>query len=226
EKGFYDENSPFYPRSPYGVAKIYGFWITKNYREAYGMYACNGILFNHGSPRRGETFVTRKITMATAAIALGKQECLYLGNLNALRDWGHAKDYVEAMWRILQQDEAEDYVIATGVTTSVRDFVRLAFAEVGVELAFEGEAENEVAKVVSCKHPDFQLEVGKTVVQIDPRYYRPTEVDLLIGDPTKSKTKLGWEPKYDLRGLVREMVASDVDLVRRDYNVQWEHIVG
>src|SRR5690606_36191636 len=167
EKGFYDENSPFYPRSPYGVAKIYGFWITKNYREAYGMYACNGILFNNESPRRGETFVTRKITMATAAIALGKQDCLYLGNLNALRDWGHAKDYVEAMWRILQQDEPEDYVIATGATTSVRDFVRLAFAEIGVELEFEGEAENEIAKVAASTHPDFQLVLGKTVVKVD-----------------------------------------------------------
>ncbi|WP_313672189.1 GDP-mannose 4,6-dehydratase [Sphingobacterium multivorum] len=226
EHGFYDEQSPFYPRSPYGVAKIYGFWITKNYREAYGMYACNGILFNHESPRRGETFVTRKITMATTAIALGKQDCLYLGNLNALRDWGHAKDYVEAMWRILQQESAEDYVIATGVTTSVRDFVRLSFAEVGVELVFEGTEENEVAKVAACHHPDYQLEVGKTVVQIDPAYYRPTEVDLLIGDPTKSKTKLGWEPKYDLAALVKEMVAADIEIVKRNYNAQWEHIVG
>jgi GDPmannose 4,6-dehydratase len=224
--GFYDENSPFYPRSPYGVAKIYGFWITKNYREAYNMYACNGILFNHESPRRGETFVTRKITMATAAIALGKQECLYLGNMNALRDWGHAKDYVEAMWRILQQDVAEDYVIATGVTTSVRDFVRYAFKEVGIELAFEGEGEEEVAKVVSCSKPEFQLEVGKVVVQVDPRYYRPTEVDLLLGDPTKSKTKLGWKPQYDLAGLVSEMVASDVEIVKKNFNAQWEHIVG
>jgi len=210
EKGFYDENSPFYPRSPYGVAKIYAYWITKNYREAYNMFACNGILFNHESPRRGETFVTRKITMATAAIALGKQECLYLGNLNALRDWGHAKDYVEAMWRILQQDTAEDYVIATGVTTSVRDFVRFAFEEVGIELSFEGVQENEVARVVKCANPEYQLEVGKIVVKVDPVYYRPTEVDLLIGDPTKSKTKLGWEPKYDLQTLVKEMVASDV----------------
>lgn len=213
EKGFYDEQSPFYPRSPYGAAKIYAYWITKNYREAYGIYACNGILFNHESPRRGETFVTRKITMATAAIALGKQECLYLGNLNALRDWGHAKDYVEAMWRILQQDQPEDYVIATGVTTSVRDFVRLAFAEVGVELAFEGENENEVAKVIACGNPAYQLEIGKIIVQVDPTYYRPTEVDLLIGDPTKSKTKLGWEPKYDLAGLVSEMVTSDIILI-------------
>lgn len=210
EKGLYDEKSPFYPRSPYGVAKIYGFWITKNYREAYGMYACNGILFNHESPRRGETFVTRKITMATAAIALGKQDCLYLGNLNALRDWGHAKDYVDAMWRILQQDCPEDYVIATGVTTSVRDFVKYAFEEIGVELKFEGEQEKEIAKVLHCKNPLYQIEVGKTVVRVDPRYYRPTEVDLLIGDPTKSKTKLGWEPKYDLETLVKEMVSSDI----------------
>lgn len=211
EKGLYDENSPFYPRSPYGVAKIYGFWITKNYREAYDMYACNGILFNHESPRRGETFVTRKITMATAAIALGKQDCLYLGNLNSLRDWGHAKDYVEAMWRILQQDQPEDYVIATGVTTSIRDFVRMAFAEVGIELAFEGEAENEVAKVVFCSNPAYKIEVGKIVVRIDSKYYRPTEVDVLIGDPTKSKTKLGWKPQYDLAALVKDMVRSDLD---------------
>lgn len=210
DKGFYDENSPFYPRSPYGAAKIYGFWITKNYREAYGMFACNGILFNHESPRRGETFVTRKITMATAAIAKGKQECLYLGNLNALRDWGHAKDYVEAMWRILQQDKPEDFVIAMGETTSVRDFVRMAFSEIGVELAFEGENENEIAKVVSCSNPLYQLEIGKTVVSVDPEYYRPTEVDLLIGDPTKSKTQLGWIPKYDLKGLVKEMISSDL----------------
>ncbi|WP_209391137.1 GDP-mannose 4,6-dehydratase [Chryseobacterium sp. RR2-3-20] len=210
--GFYDENSPFYPRSPYGAAKIYGFWITKNYREAYGMFACNGILFNHESPRRGETFVTRKITMATAAIAKGKQECLYLGNLNALRDWGHAKDYVEAMWRILQQEKPEDFVIATGVTTSVRDFVRMAFLEIGVELSFEGENENEVAKVVACNNPLYQLETGKKVVSVDPEYYRPTEVDLLIGDPTKSKTQLGWKPKYDLQALVKEMVESDLML--------------
>lgn len=217
EKGFYDENSPFYPRSPYGVAKIYAYWITKNYREAYNMFACNGILFNHESPRRGETFVTRKITMATAAIALGKQECLYLGNLNALRDWGHAKDYVDAMWRILQQDVAEDYVIATGVTTSVRDFVRFAFEEVGVELSFEGEQECEVARVVRCTNPEFKLEAGKIVVKVDSRYYRPTEVDLLIGDPTKSKTKLGWQPKYDLKSLVKEMVASDVQILKRSF---------
>lgn len=210
------ETTPFYPRSPYGVAKIYGFWITKNYREAYSMYACNGILFNHESPRRGETFVTRKITMATAAIALGKQECLYLGNLNAQRDWGHAKDYVEAMWLILQQDVAEDFVIATGVTTSVREFVRMAFAEIGIELEFEGSEAAEVAKVKACHHPDYQLETGKVVVKVDPQYYRPTEVDLLVGDPTKSNTQLGWKPKYDLAGLVKEMMECDVALVKKD----------
>lgn len=213
--GFYDENSAFYPRSPYGVAKIYGFWITKNYREAYGMFACNGILFNHESPRRGETFVTRKITMATAAIALGKQDCLYLGNLNSQRDWGHAKDYVEAMWRILQQDVAEDYVIATGVTTYIRDFVRLSFMEIGIFLAFEGENENEIAKVTACNNSDYQLELGTVVVRVDPQYYRPTEVDLLLGDPTKSKTQLGWKPQYDLAGLVKEMVASDLEVLNR-----------
>jgi GDPmannose 4,6-dehydratase len=239
--GFYDENSPFYPRSPYGVAKIYGFWITKNYREAYNMYACNGILFNHESPRRGETFVTRKITMATAAIALGKQECLYLGNLNSQRDWGHAKDYVEAMWRILQQDVAEDYVIATGVTTYIRDFVRLSFAEVGITLRFEGEGENELGIVDQVDIALFeaatgvnrlsmtgdqlsnneqrttkieQPKTGTVVVRVDPQYYRPTEVDLLIGDPTKSK-KLGWTPQYDLAGLVKEMVASDLEIAKR-----------
>jgi GDPmannose 4,6-dehydratase len=216
EKGFYDENSPFYPRSPYGVAKIYGFWITKNYREAYNMFACNGILFNHESPRRGETFVTRKITMATAAIALGKQDCLYLGNLNSQRDWGHAKDYVEAMWRILQQDVAEDYVIATGVTTYIRDFVRMAFTEIGIELVFEGQNENETAKISACLNPLYQLPIGKVVVRVDPEYYRPTEVDLLIGDPTKSK-KLGWTPQYDLAGLVKEMVASDLEIMKRQF---------
>lgn len=226
EQGFYDEQSPFYPRSPYGVAKIYGFWITKNYREAYKMFACNGILFNHESPRRGETFVTRKITMATAAIALGKQDCLYLGNLNAERDWGHAKDYVEAMWRILQQDTPEDYVIATGVTTSIRDFVRLSFKEVGIELVFSGDAENETAQVAACNNPAYQLEIGKVVVKIDPQYYRPTEVDVLIGDPTKSKTKLGWVPKYDLAGLVKDMVVSDVKLMSGTPSLQWEHQIG
>ena len=213
EHGFYDESSPFYPRSPYGAAKIYGFWITKNYREAYGMFACNGILFNHESPRRGETFVTRKITMATAAIALGKQDCLFLGNLNALRDWGHAKDYVEAMWRILQQETPEDFIIATGKTTSIRDFVRMAFQEIGVTLTFEGSQENEIAKVQSCSNPAYQLEIGKVVVRVDPSYYRPTEVDLLLGDPTKAKTQLGWTPEYDLASLVKEMVLSDLKLM-------------
>ena len=209
------ETTPFYPRSPYGVAKIYGFWITKNYREAYHMYACNGILFNHESPRRGETFVTRKITMAVAAIAMGKQDCLYLGNLNAQRDWGHAKDYVEAMWLILQQDQADDYVIATGKTTAVREFVRLAFLEAGIELAFKGKEDEEYAEVVACNHPDYQLKIGQVVVRVDPQYYRPTEVDLLIGDPTKSETVLGWKPKYDLMGLIKEMVNSDLLLTKR-----------
>ena len=221
EKGFYDEKSPFYPRSPYGAAKIYGFWITKNYREAYGMFACNGILFNHESPRRGETFVTRKITMATAAIALGVQDCLYLGNLNSQRDWGHAKDYVEAMWRILQQDQPEDYVIATGITTYIRDFVKMSFAEAGIELEFEGSEENEIAKVKSCSNPDYQLEIGKVVVRVDPQYYRPTEVDLLIGDPTKSKEQLGWQPQYDLQALVKDMVTSDLELTKRHNTLSW-----
>ncbi len=207
------ETTPFYPRSPYGVAKIYGFWITKNYREAYGMFACNGILFNHESPRRGETFVTRKITMATAKIALGKQDCLYLGNLNAQRDWGHAKDYVVAMWAMLQQEQPEDFVIATGKTTYVRDFVRMAFAECGIELTFEGENENEIAKVTSCSNPDYQIALGKTVVKVDPQYYRPTEVELLIGNPTKANTKLSWMPKYDLAMMVKEMVENDLKLV-------------
>lgn len=216
ENGFYDESSPFYPRSPYGVAKIYGFWITKNYREAYNMFACNGILFNHESPRRGETFVTRKITMAVAAIVTGKQDCLYLGNLDAQRDWGHAKDYVEAMWLMLQQDKPDDYVIATGVTTYIRDFIKMAFAEVGIELDFEGSAENEVAKVKSCSHPDYQLEIGKVVVRVDPQYYRPTEVDLLIGDPSKAKNELGWQPKYNLNALVKDMISSDLELAKKD----------
>lgn len=211
-QGFYDENSPFYPRSPYGAAKIYGFWITKNYREAYNMFACNGILFNHESPRRGETFVTRKITMAVSRIAKGKQNVLYLGNMDAQRDWGHAKDYVEAMWRILQQEKPEDYVIATGKTTYVRDFVKMAFEQVGIELAFEGEGVNEIAKVAKCNHPDYQLQPGTVVVKVDPEYFRPTEVDLLLGDPTKAKTQLGWEPRYDLRAMVQEMMESDLKL--------------
>ncbi len=220
EKGLYDEHSPFYPRSPYGVAKIYGFWITKNYREAYGMFATNGILFNHESPRRGETFVTRKITMATAAIALGQQDCLYLGNLDAQRDWGHAKDYVEAMWRILQQDKPEDYVIAMGETTYVRDFVRMAFGELGIEIEFRGKGVDEKGYVKSCNNLEFQIEIGKQVIAVYPQYFRPTEVDLLIGDPTKSKRQLGWTPQYDLAGLVSEMVSSDVERVKREIMLQ------
>jgi len=210
------ETTPFYPRSPYAVAKMYAYWITVNYREAYGIYACNGILFNHESPLRGETFVTRKITRATAKIAMGLQDKLFLGNLDAQRDWGHAKDYVEAMYLILQQDTPEDYVIATGVTTRVREFVRMSFAEVGVIVEFKGEGVDEKGYVVSCSNPDFQLETGKEVVAVDKAYFRPTEVDLLIGDPTKSKTKLGWTPKYDLQGLVKEMVAADVELFRKE----------
>ncbi|WP_293784008.1 GDP-mannose 4,6-dehydratase [uncultured Pedobacter sp.] len=205
------ETTPFYPRSPYAVAKMYAYWITVNYREAYGMFACNGILFNHESPLRGETFVTRKITRAVAKIAQGLQKKLFLGNLDAERDWGHAKDYVEAMWRILQQDIAEDFVIATGVTTRVREFVRMAFAEVGIVIDFKGEGVDEKGYIAACNHPDYQLEIGSEVVGVDAAYFRPTEVDLLIGDPTKSKTKLGWEPKYDLAALVKEMVAADVE---------------
>jgi GDPmannose 4,6-dehydratase len=209
------ETTPFYPRSPYAVAKLYAYWITVNYREAYGMFACNGILFNHESPLRGETFVTRKITRAVAKIALGLQDTLYLGNLDAQRDWGHAKDYVEGMWRILQHDQPEDFVLATGITTRIRDFVGMAFAEVGVELSFEGKAENEIAKVVACKGK-YKIPVGQTVVKVDPRYYRPTEVDLLIGDASKAKEKLGWQPQYTLAEMVKEMVASDIKLFEKD----------
>jgi len=216
DKGFYDENSAFYPRSPYGVAKIYGFWITKNYREAYNMFACNGILFNHESPRRGETFVTRKITRATARIALGLQDKIFLGNLEAKRDWGHAKDYVRMMWMILQAEEPEDWVIATGKTTTVREFVQLAFKEVGIELEFTGAGVNEKAKVVKCNNLKFQLEIGKEVLSIDPSYFRPTEVDLLIGDPTKAKEKLGWIPEHDLASLVKDMMKSDVNLMQKE----------
>lgn len=230
EKGFYDENSPFYPRSPYGVAKIYSFWITKNYREAYNMFACNGILFNHESPRRGETFVTRKITMAVSQIALGLQKELYMGNLDAKRDWGHAKDYVKAMWLILQQDIAEDFVIATGVTTKVRDFIQMAFAHVGFKIRFEGEGVNEVGILESVDKTIYEsatnltlnsltLNIGDTLLKVDPKYFRPTEVDLLLGDPTKSKTKLGWQPKYDLQGLVNDMMVSDLSLFRRKKGV-------
>ena len=214
------ETTPFYPRSPYAVAKLYAYWITVNYREAYNMYAVNGILFNHESPLRGETFVTRKITRAVAKIAMGLQDKIYLGNLDARRDWGHAKDYVEAMWLILQQPKPEDYVIATGVTTPVREFVKMAFSEVGIELEFKGKNENEIAVVTACNNPDFKIPIGKEVVAVDKRYYRPTEVDLLIGDPSKAQKQLGWKPKYDLPALVKEMVANDVELFRKEKLLQ------
>lgn len=214
------ETTPFYPRSPYAVAKMYGYWITVNYREAYNMFAVNGILFNHESPLRGETFVTRKITRGVAKIALGMQDRIYLGNLDARRDWGHAKDYVEGMWRILQHDTPEDFILATGITTTVRDFVRMAFTEVGIELEFREKDEKEHALVVSCSNPDYHVEEGKVVVSVDPKYFRPTEVDLLIGDPTKAHTKLGWKPKYDLPMLVKEMVQADVELFRKEKLLQ------
>ena len=210
------ETTPFYPRSPYGVAKMYAYWITVNYREAYNIFACNGILFNHESPVRGETFVTRKITRATSKIALGLQDKLYLGNLDAKRDWGHAKDYVRMMWMILQADKPEDWVIATGKATTVRDFVKMAFAYAGIELVFKGEREHEKGIVVSCSNPDYQVEIGKEVVAVDPRYFRPTEVDLLIGDPTKANTKLGWIPEYNLEQLINEMMESDLKLMTKD----------
>ncbi len=210
------ETTPFYPRSPYAVAKLYAYWITVNYREAYNMFACNGILFNHESPLRGETFVTRKITRGVSKIAMGLQDKLYLGNLEAQRDWGHAKDYVYAMYLILQQDEPEDFVIATGVTTKVREFVRMAFAEVGITVEFTGEGDNERGYVTHCANPDFQLPEGKEVVAVDPKYFRPTEVELLIGDPTKCQEKLKWKPKYALKELVSEMVAADLDLFRKE----------
>lgn len=206
------EKTPFYPRSPYAVAKMYAYWITVNYREAYKMFAVNGILFNHESPLRGETFVTRKITRGVAKIAMGMQDKIFLGNLDAKRDWGHAKDYVEAMWLIMQQEVPEDYVIATGITTPVREFVRMAFQEVGVEVEFKGSEAKETGVVVSCSNPDYLLEEGKEVVAVDERYYRPTEVDLLIGNPTKSNSKLGWQPKYDLPMLIKEMVEADIEL--------------
>jgi GDPmannose 4,6-dehydratase len=208
------ETTPFYPRSPYAVAKLYAYWITVNYREAYGMFACNGILFNHESPLRGETFVTRKITRAVAKIALGLQDTLYLGNLDAKRDWGHAKDYVEGMWRILQHDTPEDFVLATGITTPIREFVKMAFKEIGIELAFEGKAENETAKILTCSGK-YKLPTGQIVLKVDPRYYRPTEVDLLIGDASKAKRLLDWEPKYTLAEMVSEMVASDIRLFEK-----------
>jgi GDPmannose 4,6-dehydratase len=209
------EKTPFYPRSPYAVAKMYAYWITVNYREAYGMFACNGILFNHESPIRGETFVTRKITRAASRIALGLQDKFYLGNLDAQRDWGHAKDYVRMMWMILQADEAEDWVIATGKTTTVRDFVRMSFLEVGIDLEFKGEGVNEKAFVKACNLEEYQLPIGKEVLNVDPRYFRPTEVDLLIGDASKANNKLGWIPEYDLKGLVKDMMKSDVKLMKK-----------
>jgi len=214
------EKTPFYPRSPYAVAKIYAYWITVNYREAYGMFACNGILFNHESPLRGETFVTRKITRAVAKIGLGLQEKVYLGNLNAKRDWGHAKDYIELMWKILQYDQPEDWVIATGVTTSVRDFVRLSFKEIGVGIEFKGKDEQEVGIVVSSSNPDYPVSIGQEIVSVDPRYFRPTEVELLIGDATKAKTKLDWKPKYTVETLCAEMVRADLELFARDQVLQ------
>lgn len=209
------ERTPFYPRSPYGVAKMYGFWITVNYREAYNMYACNGILFNHESPLRGETFVTRKITRAVAQIALGLQDKFYMGNLDAKRDWGHARDYVEAMWLMLQQEQAEDFVIATGITTTVRDFIRMAFSEVGIEIEFKGEGVEEKGYVKKCSG-EYVIPEGTEVVSIDPKYFRPTEVDLLIGDATKAKEKLGWSAKCTLPELVKEMVAADLKAFKKD----------
>jgi GDPmannose 4,6-dehydratase len=210
------ETTPFYPRSPYGVAKLYAYWITVNYREAYNMFACNGILFNHESPLRGETFVSRKITRAASRIALKQQDVLYLGNLDAQRDWGHAKDYVEAMWLMLQQETASDYVIATGITTTVRDFVVMAFNEVGVHLEFKGDGSDEVGVIVSCDYPDYQLELGKVVVNIDPNYYRPTEVDVLVGNAAKCKALLNWKPKYTLETLIAEMMAHDLNMCQKE----------
>jgi GDPmannose 4,6-dehydratase len=208
------EKTPFYPRSPYAVAKLYAYWITINYREAYNMYACNGILFNHESPLRGETFVTRKITRATSKIALGIEKCIYLGNLNSKRDWGHAKDYVEGMYLILQQDIPEDFVLATGITTTIRDFIKMSFEEIGVEVAFRGEEELEEG-YVKKNSGKYNIEEGQVVVKVDPKYYRPTEVDLLVGDSTKARKKLGWAPKYDLKKLIKEMIESDLELFKK-----------
>jgi len=210
------EATPFYPRSPYAVAKMYAYWITVNYREAYGIYACNGILFNHESPIRGETFVTRKITRAVSRIALGLQDKFYLGNLDAQRDWGHAKDYIRMMWMILQAEEPEDWVIATGKTTTVRDFVKMSFGELGIVLDFKGKNENEKAFVKACNNPEYQLAIGKEVLNVDPKYFRPTEVDLLIGDASKAKEKLGWIPEYDLQALVKDMMQSDIKLMKKE----------
>jgi GDPmannose 4,6-dehydratase len=210
------ETTPFYPRSPYAVAKLYAYWAFVNYREAYNMFACNGILFNHESPLRGETFVTRKITRAVAKIALGMQDILYLGNLDAQRDWGHAKDYVDAMWRMLQQDSAEDYVIATGITTPVREFVRMSFAEAGIEIEFIGSGVDEIGVVKNCLIPEYQILKGTQVLCVDERYFRPTEVDILIGDATKAEQKLGWSPTYTLSEIIEEMVAFDIDLFKKE----------
>ncbi|MFV0329310.1 MAG: GDP-mannose 4,6-dehydratase [Dysgonomonas sp.] len=222
------ETTPFYPRSPYAVAKLYAYWITVNYREAYGMHASNGILFNHESPLRGETFVTRKVTRAVARIALGLQDKVFMGNLSSKRDWGHAKDYIKAMYLVLQQETPDDYVISTGVTTTIRDFIKMSFAEVGVDVEFKGENENEqgfissvneeiFSKVVGSEHfPDLKKRIGEAVVGVDPAYFRPTEVDILIGDNTKARTKLGWEPTYDLKALCNDMVIHDVELMKKE----------
>jgi len=210
------EKTPFYPRSPYGVAKLYSYWIVVNYREAYGIHASNGILFNHESPMRGETFVTRKITRALAKIALGLQEKLYLGNLSAKRDWGHARDYVEAMYLMLQQDEPDDFVIATGITTEIREFVRMACEEIGIEIEFTGSGQNEKGIVKKCTKPDLNLKEGQVIVEVDPEYFRPTEVDLLIGDASKAKEKLGWKPRFDLEELIREMISSDLEIAKKE----------
>ena len=229
-----NEKTPFYPRSPYGVAKLYAYWITINYREAYGMHASNGILFNHESPIRGETFVTRKISRAMAKIALGMQDCLFMGNLSSRRDWGHAKDYIKAMYLILQQDKPDDYVIATGVTTSIREFIQKTFAASGMELLFSGEKENETGSLISVDDTLFNSKVGKeyigaikeriknipVMVKVDRNYYRPTEVDLLIGDSTKARTKLGWIPKYDLQGLIEDMITSDIQLMKKESHIK------
>lgn len=210
------ETTPFYPRSPYAVAKLYAYWITVNYREAYGIYACNGILFNHESPVRGETFVTRKITRAIARIALGSQDCLYLGNLSSLRDWGHAKDYVEMQWLMLQQDLPEDFVIATGVQYSVRQFVEFATKELGFTIRFEGNGQTEIGIVDAVLNSQLRVQPGQTIVRVDPRYFRPTEVESLLGDPTKAREKLGWEPKTTLQELVKEMMEADFNAAKRD----------
>ncbi len=214
------EKTPFYPRSPYAVAKLYGYWIVVNYREAYNMFACNGILFNHESPIRGETFVTRKITRAVARIALGLQDKFYLGNLSAKRDWGHAKDYIKAMYLILQQEQPDDYVIATGVATEIREFVRLAFMEVGMEIEFRGKGVDEKGYIVACNDSRYQLKKGKEILSVDPRYFRPTEVDLLVGDPSKAKLKLKWEPEYDLKALIKDMINSDIKLMQKEQYLQ------